>query len=310
MSDMQAALVGVGGWGKNHARVLHNMGALSAICDTDAALAKKYGEMYGVPHYMSLDDMTRRESFGAVVVATPTITHTSLGRKIIAAKKHVLLEKPFTYDPNEGRELAAMAQKAGTILTCGYIERFNPAVESVKKMVSHDQYGKLVLLEFHRENCIPNHIKDVGIIYDTAVHDIDTANWLFGEMPQVVYARAGQVSHDHEDFATIMLGYSKDRTAVIACNWLSPGRSRTFRAAFTEAVVTGDFVSGEVIVDGEPAHVEYREPLVAEITAFLEAASGERSEIVTPHQAVCVTEIAKASLLSGRQGIPIYLDLR
>lgn len=308
--DIRTALVGIGGWGKNHARVLHDIGTLCAVCDVDAALAKRYGDMYGTPHYTSLEEMLASERFDAAVVATPTITHAQMGRALIERGKHVLLEKPFTYEPAEGRELAAMAQKAGTVLTCGYIERFNPAVDSVREMVTSERYGRLVLLEFHRENRIPLHIKDVGIIYDTAVHDIDTANWLFGDMPQVVFARSGRVTHTHEDFATIMLGYAENRTAIIACNWLSPGRARLFRAAFTEAVIRGDFVDRTVQVDGEPLAVDDTEPLAAEVAAFLRAAAGRDHDIVTPHQAVCVTEIAKAALLSGRQGVPVYLDLR
>ena len=303
MSDVRVALVGVGGWGKNHARVLHEAGALCAICDTDVALAKEYGSRYDVPHHTSLDDLLASVRFEAAIVATPVMTHAAVGRKLLDAKKHVLLEKPFTYDPREGRELAAMARRAGMVLTCGYIERFNPAVKTVKGMVSRHMYGKLVLLEFHRENRIPPHIKDVGIIYDTAVHDIDTANWLFGEMPQVVYARSGQVLHEREDFATIILGYSDNRTAVIACNWISPGRFRTFRAAFADAVVTGDFIRGDVRVNGEPVSVGAAEPLASEIDAFLAAAAGERYDIVTPHEAISVTETAKAALLSGRQGV-------
>ena len=72
------------------------------------------------------------------------------------------------------------------------LKGFNPAVDIVKKMVNEKKYGDLVMLEFHRENRMPLHIKDVGIIYDTSVHDIDTANWLFNDMPQVVFARAGK----------------------------------------------------------------------------------------------------------------------
>ena len=56
---------------------------------------------------------------------------------------------------------------------------------------------------------MPLHIKDVGIIYDTSVHDIDTAMWLFDETPQVVFAKSGQINHEHEDFATIMLGFKR-----------------------------------------------------------------------------------------------------
>ena len=305
-----ALLVGVGGWGKNHARVLHEAGALRAVCDADSALAARFGAEYGVPHYADVSDALQKERFEAAVVATPTKTHAEIAGMLIRAKKHVLLEKPFTYEPAEGRQLRLAAKKAGVVLTCGYIERFNPAVETVRKMVQTDKYGQLVLLELHRENRIPLHIKDVGIIYDTAVHDIDTANWLFGQMPQVVFARSGRVAHSHEDFATIMLGYEGNRTAVIACNWLSPVRSRMFRAAFTGAVVTGDFVTQMVDVNGRPTSTARREPLASEIAAFLEAARSGSEPLVTPHQAVCVSEIAKAALLSGRRGVPIYLDLR
>ena len=306
---MRVALVGTGGWGKNHARVLSELGALCAVCDRDVERAKQFGSKYGVDHYRSAEELVASQQFDAAVVATPTITHSRIAGTLIGAGKHVLVEKPFTYEPADGRHLQRMAAKAGVVLTCGYIERFNPAVESVREMVDQDRYGDLVLLEFHRESREPVHIKDVGIIYDTAVHDIDTANWLFGEMPQVVFARSGSVTHTHEDFASIMLGYGRDRTAVIACNWLSPRRVRMFRAAFTEAVVTGDFITQGVDIDGEPVRVRRSEPLSGEIESFLEAAGGGE-QVVTAGQAVCVSEIAKAALLSARRGVPIYLDLR
>ena len=81
--------------------------------------------------------------------------------------------------------------------------------------------GDLIMLEFHRENRIPTHIKDVGIMYDTSVHDIDTANWLFNQLPNLVFARA-KIKHEFEDYATIMLGYSNNKTAIISSNWITP----------------------------------------------------------------------------------------
>ena len=99
-------------------------------------------------------------------------------------------------------------------MTCGYIERFNPAVFSnVKEYLKTKKFGDLIRLEFYREHRMPLHIKDVGIIYDTSVHDIDTAMWLFDETPQVVFAKSGQINHEHEDFATIMLGFKDNRIA-------------------------------------------------------------------------------------------------
>ena len=69
---------------------------------------------------------------------------------------------------------------------------------------------------------MPQHIKDVGVIYDTSVHDIDTAMWLFDETPEVVFAIAGRINHEHEDFATITLGFKDNKTATISSNWITP----------------------------------------------------------------------------------------
>ena len=105
------------------------------------------------------------------------------------------------------------------------------------------------MLEFHRENRIPPHIKDVGIIYDTSVHDIDTANWLFNDMPQVVFARAGTIKHEHEDFASIMLGYKNNKVAIISSNWITPKKVRKFTAVCTEAIISSDFITQEIIIE-------------------------------------------------------------
>ena len=193
--------------GKNHTRILSQLGVLVAVCDVDFQKSKEYGEKYSINHYESLDKLLISEKFDGAVVVTPTSTHTEIAKKLLEAKKHVFIEKPMTYKSEDGEKLAKLAEKNKVILTCGYIERFNPAVEVVKKMVKEKKFGDLVMLEFHRENRMLLHVKDVGIIYDTSVHDIDTANWLFDDMPQVIFARAGKIKHEHEDFASIMLGY-------------------------------------------------------------------------------------------------------
>jgi len=206
---MKIVQIGTGGWGKNHTRVLSELGVLVAVCDADSQRSKEYGEKYSVNHYETLDELLASEEFDGAFVVTPTSTHTEIAKKLLEAKKHVFVEKPMTYKSEDGERLAKLAEKNKVILTCGYIERFNPAVDVVKKIVKEKKFGELVMLEFHRENRMPLHIKDVGIIYDTSVHDIDTANWLFDDMPHVVFARAGRIKHEHEDFASIMLGYKK-----------------------------------------------------------------------------------------------------
>ena len=170
------------------------------------------------------------------------------------------------------------------------------------------------MLEFHRENRMPLHIKDVGIIYDTSVHDIDTANWLFNDMPQVVFARAGKIKHEHEDFASIMLGYKNNKVAIISSNWITPKKVRKFSAVCTEAIISSDFLTQEITIEKEDESQtiknEKQEPLMLEIQNFLEAITDKTKQIVKSQEAVNVTKIAEAALLSSQKGTPIYLDLK
>jgi len=311
---MKIVQIGVGGWGKNHTRILSQLDVLSAVCDVDSRRAKEYGEKYSVNHYESLDDLLISEEFDGAFVVTPTSTHTEIATKLLEAKKHVFVEKPMTYKSEDGEILAKLAEKNKVILTCGYIERFNPAVDVVKKFVKEKKFGDLVMLEFHRENRMPLHIKDVGIIYDTSVHDIDTANWLFDDMPHVVFARAGKIKHEYEDFASIMLGYKDDKVAIISSNWITPKKVRKFNAVCTDAIISSDFITQEIIVEKsdetETIQNKKQEPLLLEIQSFLGTIEGKNEQVVKSQEAVNVTKIAEAALLSSQKGIPIYLDLK
>ena len=311
---MKIVQIGIGGWGKNHTRILSQLGVLTAICDSDSNRSKEYAEKYSVKSFQSIDDVIALEEFDGAIIATPTSTHVEIAKKLLEAKKHVFVEKPMTYKAEDGEMLAKLAQKNKVILTCGYIERFNPAVDTVKAIIDEKKCGELVMLEFHRENRMPLHIKDVGIIYDTSVHDIDTANWLFGGMPHVVFARAGKIRHEHEDFASIMLGYSDDKVAIISSNWITPKKIRKFNAVFTDAVILSDFITQEIVIEKNEESTtiqnEKKEPLLLEIQSFLGAIEGKNQPLVLSQEAINVTKIAEAALLSSQKGVPIYLDLK
>ena len=161
---------------------------------------------------------------------------------------------------------------------------------------------------------MPLHIKDVGIIYDTSVHDIDTAMWLFDETPQVVFAKSGQINHEHEDFATIMLGFKNNRIATISSNWITPTRVRNFNAVCTDGRIFSDFITQEIRIETDKGsdnpRTQKEEPLSLEIRNFLDAIENKNELIVKPEHAVNVTRIAEAALLSSQKGIPIYLDIK
>ena len=311
---MKIVQIGVGGFGKNHARILSQLGVLSAVCDADSSKAKEFGTKYSVNHYSSIDSLLGSEQFDAAFVCTPTSTHFGIAKTLLQKKKNVFVEKPMTYLSREGEELLELAKKNKVTLTSGYIERFNPAVSLVKEYVKTKKYGELIMLEFHRENRMPPHIKDVGIIYDTSVHDIDTAMWLFDDVPEVVFARSGRIRHEHEDFATIMLGFRENKVAIISSNWITPIRVRRFNAVCGDAIISSDFITQEVKIEtnsgAEIPRKDVEEPLLLEIKNFISASEGKENIRVRPEDALNTTKIAEAALLSSQKGTPIYLDLK
>ena len=309
------AQIGVGGWGRHHTRVLAQMGMLCAVCDSNATRHQEYAKKYPTAsHHTSVVEMLESVDFDGAIVATPTATHTEIAKMLLEAGKHVFVEKPLSYNAKDGAMLAKLADRKSLVLTCGYIERFNPAVNTLKKIIENKTYGNPIIIEFHRENRMPLHIMDVGIIHDTAVHDIDTANWLFDCMPNVVFAIAGSMVHKYEDFANIMLGYGEGKTATISSNWITPKRTRRLEMVCTEAVVSLDFIEQTVIIQKQNTitqeYVQKQEPLYLEIQNFIDAIADKNKQIVTARQASHVTEIAEAALLSSSKGVPIYLDFR
>ena len=313
---LKIGIIGVGGWGKNHVRVLHNMGVLGAVCDVSIDRAKEIAKKYDTKYYSSIKDLFSNEGLDACLVCTPTKTHLSVVREAIKNGCHVFVEKPLSFSSKECEEMIELSNKAKVILTCGYVERFNPAVQDLKSIIEKQEYGDLLMMEFHRENRMPLHIKDVGVIYDTSVHDIDTAMYLFGKLPKMVFARAGKKFHLFEDFATIMLGFEDQRVAIIASNWVTPKKVRTFSAVCTEGTVTGDFITQEIRIDhGDatiiPRRQQFQEPLVLELQSFIEVVGGKRKQpVVTSQEATNVTKVAEAALLSSETGSPIYLELK
>jgi UDP-N-acetylglucosamine 3-dehydrogenase len=309
-SSTRIAVIGTGGWGKNHVRVLSELGNLVAVCDLDAARASAYADKYRVRAYSSVDDLLERERPDGVTICTPASTHFAVASKTLRAGIHTFVEKPMTSTVKEAQDLIGEADEAKKILTVGFIERFNPAITELKKMVAKGALGKPILFEYHRENRRGENIVDVGVVKDASVHDIDTARWLFGEEPKTVYARVGSVMGKNEDFATILLGFGDQRTAFITTNWVTPSRVREMNAVFEKGVVTVDFISQEIQIHEEdgtrvPTH-RAQEPLMLELTAYVDAIAEGKQPIVTGKDGLMVTKIAEAVLASSKTSSPIF----
>ncbi len=306
------AVIGTGGWGKNHVRVLSELGSLVAICDIDGARAKAYAEKYRVKGYTDVEEMIRNENADGVTICTPASTHFAVASKTLGAGMNTFVEKPMTATLREGEELIKIAEGSGKTLTVGFIERFNPAISELKKITDDGRLGRPILFEYHRENRRGENITDVGVVKDASVHDIDTARWLFGEEPRTVYARVGSVMGKNEDFAAILLGFSGERTAFIITNWVTPKRVRQLDAVFEKGVVTVNFITQEMQVHEEnetkvPQHV-VQEPLTLELKEFVSSIQEKRPALVTGKDGLNVIRIAEAVLASSKTGSPILLS--
>ena len=307
-------VVGTGGWGKNHVRVLSELGSLAAICDLDKDRLAEFSKRYGVPGYASLEEMISKERLDGANICTPASTHFSMASKTIAAGLHTFVEKPMTTTTVEAEKLLDSAKSTNRTLTVGFIERFNPPITLLKKTIADKSMGDPILLEFHRENKRGEGVVDVGIVKDASVHDIDTARWLFGEEPKVVFARVGAFYPPlrHEDFATILLGFSGNKTAFLVTNWITPNRVRTLSAVFSEAVIDVDFVSQQTSVHEKnmttvPSR-PFQEPLTLELKEWVAALTEGRKALVTGEDGLKTTRIAEAVLASSSSGTPIYLS--
>ena len=294
-------------------RVLNELGVLAAVCDLDRSRVDLYSKKYSVPGYQTMDEMIRKERLDAVTICTPASTHFSVASKALSEGLHTFVEKPMTTKSGEAAELIEVAKRANRVLTVGFIERFNPPITDLKKLIGEKRLGELILLEFHRENRRGANIVDIGIVQDASVHDIDTACWLFNEVPKSVFARVGHVlvPLTKEDFAAIMLSFSGQKTAFLTTNWVTPKRMRTLIAVFSNGVVDVDFVSQQTQVHEESGTMiptrSFQEPLMLELKEFASAIEEKRSPLVTGEDGLKTTRIAEAVLASSSSGAPIYL---
>lgn len=312
MSNIRIGVIGVGGWGKNHVRVLNELKALEAICDLNEERVKEYSRKYQVHGYTDLDRFLEHKLDG-VIVSTPTKTHYEIALKSIEKGLNVMVEKPFTYEVEEGEKLVRKAKEKNVILTVGFIERFNPAMREVKKLVADGIIGSPLYLLFTRENRWPVHIIDVGVILDTAIHDIDLSRWFFEEEPSMVFARMGSFGTQHERVAALVLGFSKEKTSLIISNWITPRKVRELEIVGENGTISLNFITQEIKIDLEDKtdipRTKYEEPLLLELKHFIECIKDGKSPEVCGEDGVKATKIAHAALASNKLGSAIFIQL-
>lgn len=308
VKQLNVAVIGTGFWGKNQARVFANLDStkLVAVCDANAAAAQSVGTQFNAEYDTDVNHLLSRKDIDAVTICTPTTTHKQIADLALRAGKHVLVEKPMTNTVPEAQELLELAKREGLRLMPGHIERFNPPVSYLKNLIDTGKLGRTILLIARRVGRWPERIGDVGVVRDTAIHDIDLARYILRDEVNSVYARIGSMRHAKEDYAEIMLQFKNGGTAFIDANWLTPRKTRRLIVTGSDATVQLDYITQELWIEEldkvvEPS-IEKKEPLTVELTHFAESILNDRPFTVNGIDGLRAVEICEAVLQSGSAG--------
>ncbi len=277
MRKLGVAVIGVGYWGQNHVRVLNEIdkAELKAVCDVDLGKVKRIGMNYRVPYFTDSKEVLKDDNIEAVSICIWPTALAKEAKKALEAGKHVLVEKPMAASSEEARELIKLAEKEDLVLMVGFVERFNPGVNYVRRLVRRGDLGDVVVFNAKRLSRWPIRPWDIGVLKDLAIHDIDLSRYILGEEPETVFARVGRLRRsDVNDYALVLLSFPNGKVASIEANWLTPYKKRELSVTGSEAVVILNYLTQEVTIekkDGayKPA-TKWLEPLRLELEHFVE----------------------------------------
>jgi len=314
MKKLGVAVVGTGFWGKNHARVYKELASteLVAICDASAERAKSIANQFGVKAYTNNARMLRNEAIEAVSICTWSTSLAKEALKALNAGKHVLVEKPMATNVKQAERLVDAAEKNDLHLTVGFLMRFIPGLQHIREAVANKKLGELVCVTAKRVSQWPERIGDVGVVKDTAIHDIDIMRYISSKDPITVYAKTGSMRHKKfEDYAQIMLTYEDGKTAFIESNWLTPYKTRTLTVTGSEAIMRLDYITQELWIEDakeswQPRY-PWQEPLKLELQHFADCVSVKKEPLVTATDGVKALQIAEAALQSSAKNRAIKL---
>lgn len=318
-SPLRAGVIGVGSMGSNHVRVYGEIEGveLAAVADPDAERLR-LASAGAVGEYGDYRRMLAEERLDLVSVAVPTALHLEVTLAAIERRTAVLVEKPIAAHVEEGRRLAEAAREAGVLLTVGHVERFNPAVQELKRRLDAGELGRVYQVHARRVGPFPQRTRDVGVVRDLATHDIDVMRYLVGSGAERLYAEIERkISTEHEDTLMGVVRFASGVVGVLDVNWLTPVKVRELTVLGERGMFAVDYLTQELRFyakgEGGPATapiditVEKKEPLRAELEAFVEAVARGLPSPVDPADALAAVEVAEKLVESGRTGRVVHM---
>lgn len=335
MSESRARLrvgvLGLGAMGQNHARIYEEMSGVDLVGAADPDPSRTFAG----PRFENHLDLLAQARPDAVSVCVPTLAHFEVGAACIEREIAVLIEKPLAATIAEGEGLRDLAAASGVPLAVGHIERFNPAVIELKRRLDAGELGRVYQVHARRVGPFPQRVRDVGVVLDLAPHDIDVMRFLLGsEIIRVQAETEQRIATDHEDMLSGVLRFGNGVVGVLDVNWLTPTKIRELSVLGERGMFVVDYLARELTFfenaaapSGDPAWaarhekgvsegpqhkipIEKREPLRAELEAFVGAVRGEAPVAVTAEDGLAAMRVAEALIASAARGEPVETSAR
>lgn len=329
-ATLRVGLAGLGAMGRNHLRVLSSRTDCRLVAVADPVPeALQAAAAAGAQPFAEPLAMIEEAELDALVVAAPTTAHLPLALAAIERGIAVLVEKPLAATVDEGVRILRAAHARGVPVQVGHVERFNPAVLELGRLLQAGWLSSIYSIASRRAGPFPARIRDVGVTVDLATHDVDILSWIAAERPSRVYAELAQRIHaDHEDLLFGLLHFPSGATGMLDVNWLTPAKRRqlivvgeegmfeldylTQRLTFTRAnVERAQLIGGfATTFSGDVAElpVVNAEPLAAEIDAFLRVVREGGRPVVDVEDGLWAVAIANALLEAAAAGRPVKLS--
>ncbi|GAA2235072.1 Gfo/Idh/MocA family oxidoreductase [Rarobacter faecitabidus] len=329
MASLRAGLVGIGAMGRHHARVLRELDGVELVAIADAG-GDRFGVAGDLPVLPDIESLIAA-GIDIATVALPTQFHEEAALALAEAGIHTLVEKPIATTVEQGRRMVEAFESRGLVGAVGHIERFNPALQQLRRRIEAGDLGEVYQIATRRQGPFPARIADVGVGKDLASHDVDLTAWVAQSPYERVFAQVTRRSgRPHED---MVLATGRLASGVIAghiVNWLSPMKERTTivtgeKGAFVADTGSGDltfYANGTIplewesvqafrgVSEGDVTRFAYakREPLKVEHEAFRDAVLGKESDVVTMEQGLRTLAVVEGLLESAETGQSVSFD--
>lgn len=318
-------LLGLGRWGLNHLRNLNSLPIELYVAEADPTRLEPARKL-GLPDArLSTDYRKHLAAVDAIVVVTPAPTHFPLCFELLKAGKDVFVEKPFTLNSSEARQLAQIAEQKSRILQVGHILRFDPASRWLRDKIRSGEFGRVQILRSNFSG-FKRPRSDSGILFAETVHFIDLFNYFLQQLPVRVFAIAQDfLGRGLDDASLLSLEYQTERGiawAIVETNYFLPGKFREVSIIGSDLTAVCDYsVSQYKIKTFANKHVkagqEFRavegalhviesppeEPLLAELRAFIESVQTRQPPLAdgwAGYESVRVLEAAFESAHTGK----------